>query len=190
MLLAASLAGCGAQHPIVPDGHQLLFGKFAGYSEYGRTRAIAADWWVPSISRSSGTGVAGTWIGEQADGLVQTATPFIQVGVNEIRAYVPQVGRIVTAYYAFWSDTALQFHPRPLFAVQPGDRISASMAQHDGHWSVAIADLTSHVSRRFTTAQDANASFSVAEWAQEDLTDAHNQKPLQYPERATFALPA
>ena len=61
--------------------------------------------------------------------------PFIQIGINEVHVR----GR-PDFYYAFWSDTALQFHPRYLFAVGAGDVIAASLHHLSAGWRLAIVD--------------------------------------------------
>jgi hypothetical protein len=87
----------------------------------------------------------------------------------------------VTAYYAFWSDTTNHFHPHFLFRVDPGDVVSASLALADGQWKLAIVDETSGVTAHFSTDDEASASFNLAEWLQEDVTDAMTGKPFPYP---------
>ncbi len=153
------------------------FGKFAGYVWQGRVESVRASWSVPGVRRGS-VGRAGTWIGAQAPG---TPGPFIQIGTNEVSFHPFPLGPSVTAYYAFWSDTTNHFHPHFLFRVARGDDVSASLALVSGRWRLAIVDKTSSATARFSTGEEARASFSLAEWLQEDVTDGTTGKPFPYP---------
>jgi hypothetical protein len=153
------------------------FGKFAGYVWRGHVESVRASWSVPGV-RLGSVGHAGTWIGAQAPG---TPGPFIQIGTNEESFHPFPLGSSVTAYYAFWSDTTNHFHPRFLFRVKLGDDVSASLALVSGRWRLAIVDKTSGATARFSTEEEAGASFNLAEWLQEDVTDAATGKPFPYP---------
>jgi hypothetical protein len=180
LIVTISLAGCSGASLTAPDGHRGPFGEFAGYTWFGATRAISADWSVPAV-KSGALGVGATWIGVEAPGLAQNDTPFIQVGINEVRVRVSNRRRPVTAYFAFWSDTARHFRPKALLVVQPGDRIAASLVLHRRRWTVRISDLTSGTSARVGTTQETNGHFKLAQWLQEDVTDGRTNKPFQYP---------
>jgi hypothetical protein len=87
----------------------------------------------------------------------------------------------VTAYNAFWSDIDNHFHPRFLFRVDPGDVVSASLALVSGRWRLAIVDKTSGATKHFSLNDEARASFNLAEWLQEDVTDGRTGEPFPYP---------
>ncbi len=122
--------------------------------------SIGASWAVPTIAKGSRQGYAGTWIGAQA---TFGHSAFIQVGTNENKELFG-----TTVYYAFWTDTARQFHPVPLFPVEPHARMTASLRLAHGRWTVFIRDAGSGKEARFSTGEEADASFSLAEWLQED----------------------
>jgi hypothetical protein len=153
------------------------FGKFAGYVWRGHVGSVRASWSIPGV-RPGSVGRAGTWIGAQAPG---APGPFIQIGTNEESFHPFPLMPSVTAYYAFWSDATNHFHPRFLFRVKPGDDVSASLALVSGQWRLAIVDETSGATARFSTEEEAGASFNLAEWLQEDVTDAATGKPFPYP---------
>jgi hypothetical protein len=153
------------------------FGKFVGYVWRGHVESVRASWAVPGV-RLGSVGRAGTWIGAQAPGAPE---PFIQIGTNEESFHPFPLGSSVTLYYAFWSDTTNHFHPHFLFRVARGDDVSASLALVSGRWRLAIVDKTSGATARFSTDEEARASFNLAEWLQEDVTDAATGKPFPYP---------
>jgi hypothetical protein len=153
------------------------FGKFAGYVWRGHVESVRASWSVPGV-RLGSVGRAGTWIGAQAPG---APGPFIQIGTNEESFHPFPLMPSIQAYYAFWSDTTNHFHPHFLFRVKPGDDVSASLALVSGRWRLAIVDKTSGATARFSTEEEARASFNLAEWLQEDVTDGITGKPFPYP---------
>jgi hypothetical protein len=144
-------------------------------------RSVRASWTVVRILAESGGGVAATWIGAQTAS-AGASSPFIQVGINEERVLLANGRLALDAHYAFWSDTALHFRPIPLFAVKPGDRISASLTLKHGRWLVAISDPHAHRSASLSTAEEAHGSLNVAEWFQEDVTDGLTHRPFPYPQ--------
>jgi hypothetical protein len=150
-------------------------GALAGYVRPGTTTAVSAGWAVPAIATASHAGIAGTWIGAQAPGPKETA-PFIQIGTNEDRS------ANTDTYTAFWSDTAHHFHPVRLFAVAPGDRVSASMQLGAGHWTLLIRDVNSGAHQRVRTTQEATGSFNEGQWLQEDVTDTRTGRTFSYPQ--------
>jgi hypothetical protein len=160
----------------------LDFGSFAGYEQVGPVRSIGAALTVPKISQRSGAGVAATWIGAQAASAGERA-PFIQVGLNEVRRKGEP-----DQYFAFWTDTARSFHPVPLFGVQPGDRLPASLVLKDHRWTVAISDITSHRHVRFTTSEEGGAFFQAALWLQEDPLEAIQRRSAPYPQLAGLQI--
>jgi len=146
------------------------FGAFAGYVWRGKERSVAASWLVPEAFPGPHSGLAGTWIGAQAPG--GGHAPFIQVGINE--GHIHPLGNFD---YAFFSDTALGFHPRLLFRVNRGDRISARLRMADGRWHVLIVDHTHPHRAAFSTAQETGAAFNQAEWLQEDPSSPRGHLP-------------
>jgi hypothetical protein len=173
-------AGCGTakqdfalrrrgKHVALSSG----FGQFAGYNWLGHVNEVAATWTVPRIIR--GRGAAGTWIGAEAAG---KPGPFIQIGTNEQRGTFPGQQE----YFSFWSDTSAHFHAIELFGVHPGDRISARLELSHARWQLAITDTNSGDRSVFETADEARASFSNAEWLQEDITNTKARRVYDYPE--------
>ncbi len=76
---------------------------------------------------------------------------------------------------------APSLHGQGLFEVNPGDEISASLTLNRQRWTVQIRDTTSGAKPRFSTSEDAQASFNRAEWLQEN---AINNGAKPYPSRA------
>ena len=180
VLVATALAACGgttggrspAEAPNPLTG--LRFGTMSGYVRVGPLRTIGASWLVPRVSAGSAGGLAATWIGAQAPGPAPHA-PFIQVGVNENEGPAgPPV------YVAFWSAQVLSFHPHALFAVTPGDRITATLRLAGGRWRVSIADTTAGRRSSFSTTDNITGRFNLAEWLQEDPTTPAG-RPAPYP---------
>jgi hypothetical protein len=64
--------------------------------------------------------------------------------------------------------------------VRPGDVLSASLILARKRWALAVVDHTSRSNARFSTSQDANASFDEAQWTQEDATTSTGER-FPYP---------
>ena len=191
---AGVLAGCGTttsrREATEPPYHEQRsralaatdpspsLGRFAGYIWYGDVHSVQASWTVPRVLPGSELGEAGTWIGAQAPGW-QEDTPFIQVGTNEGRFASPNGARDDDAYWAFWSDTRHHFLPITLFPVSAGDRIDAALALRDGQWMISIEDRTSRTSVTYSTSDEAQTSFAMGEWTQEDVGTV--RRPGPYP---------
>ena len=177
-----SLALIGAAS-VAAAGAPIQLGPFAGYVwDSGPVSEVSATFTVPRIEAGSPAhSVAGTWIGAQAPGV---NGPFIQIGVNEMRVdYRPlKIHRI--EYYAFWSDTRLHFHPLPVFPVDPGDQIAASLQLVRGGWKLAIVDATTNVGRRFSTPDEAHGAFNYGEFLQENVSHGADRVPFPYPRLA------
>jgi hypothetical protein len=110
-------------------------GTFAGYvSSRTRLRTVEGSWTVPRIAKTAHDGLASTWIGAQGPGASAKA-PFIQIGTTDERHTDSRLGPR-DSYEAFWSDIQRQFKPQGLFAVDPGDRVSASLVLCRGRWRV------------------------------------------------------
>jgi hypothetical protein len=191
-IYAIAIAGALAVVLAAPPGApakvpRRWLGAFAGYVWTGQVTSLAASWTVPPILRGSPPGRAGTWIGAEAPGGANG--PFIQIGTNEER-YPPDSvanGR-ADNYYAFWSDTAHNFHPQYVFSVQPGDSVTANLSLERGRWRLAIIDESSGSARRFTTSQETRASFNEAQWLQEDITNTDTNRLFPYPRLATVTF--
>ena len=146
------------------------FGGFAGYAWIGKVDSIGASFAVPSIADGSTPGFAGTWIGAQGQG---PPDRFVQIGVIEDREGSRD------HYFAFWSGTDHHYQAQPLFGVSAGDALSASLTLTSGSWMLAIADATSHRSKRFSVGDLPRSPFSQAEWTQEDPGGENDH--AQYP---------
>jgi hypothetical protein len=180
LLISAGLAGCGSSgHPVGVGPHD--FGRLAGYVWTGQVRSVRGSWRVPAITPGSPAGHASTWIGAQVAGSSNQA-PFIQVGITEDRVPGAQ-GTLVSRERAFWSATSLGFHPHFLWPVRPGDRIGARLDRLTSRWRIDIADLSNGRWSMFETTADAQGSFAVAEWLQEDPTASDGSR-VPYPRLA------
>jgi Peptidase A4 family len=167
LVLAGVALGAGRAH--------WEFGSFAGYVWRGHVTSLQASWSVPGIVGPS-AGAAGTWIGAEALG-----GQFIQVGTNEESFRPFALGARDISYQAFWSDTTHRFRSQQLFRVAVGDNISASLTLAHKRWTLTIADRTSGASARFSTSEEADASFNQAGWDEEDPRDRATGKPIPYP---------
>ena len=85
-------------------------------------------------------------------------------------------------YFAFWSDTAVDFHPQPMRPVAAGDRVGVSMTRRGGVWHLVVDALSSgHISTTNVT-YGGNAPFTQTEWFQEDPTPSNiTGADLSYP---------
>jgi hypothetical protein len=159
---------------------------FAGYTWQGNVTSVAGSWTVPAILGGGSLEVAGTWIGAQTTG---STGPFIQIGTTEQRLSSSLYSLSVpSTYFAFWSDATRDFHPVRLFGVNPGDAVSATMALAQGRWTITVVDSTSDQEARVTTKQEADSSFNLAEWTQEDVTNGLTGKPYPYPPLSGIAF--
>ncbi len=140
---------------------------------------------MPTIASGSSVGFAGTWVAAEAPSVTPHGSPDIQVGTNEERRS-PSPGRPYDVYSAFWTDNVHSFYPQSLFAVRPGDDISASLTLSHHRWAVAIRDATSGARSRFLTSDETQASFNEAQWIQEDrMFCSEHTKSCPYPRLST-----
>jgi hypothetical protein len=177
-VLALCLVGCGATST---GGAAVQFGPFAGYLWHGDVRQVGAVVAVPTIDGLTNPGFAGTWIG--AEGSIDPRTQraaFFQVGVNEVSG-ATFIAPGDSHYYAFWSSTALGFHPRLLFEVQPGDPVQLSIRVARNRLVLYARDRHSGVHRTVRVGVGAGDLFNVAAWHQEDVTDGRTGTPFPYP---------
>lgn len=146
------------------------FGADAGYVWRGRVASVEGSWRVPRLLNSSRGGLAATWIGATGSSVRR---PFIQIGTEELRGFsanhTPE-----NRYWAFWSDTTHHFHPVFLTRVTPGDAVTASLVLEHKRWELALTDEATRTALRFSTGEEAGASFDQAQWTQEDATGATN----------------
>jgi peptidase A4-like protein len=155
------------------------FGPFVGYAWIGGVHSVGASFTVPRIASGSPRGEASTWIGVQGQG---PPARFVQIGDLESRFWSSQRQETVDGYGTFWSDTAHNFEPQPLFTVRAGDMLSASLTLVKGRWTLAITDDTSGKHARFSIGDEADAPFNQAEWTQEDPGLEHDH--ARYPQLA------
>jgi hypothetical protein len=177
-----ALATSGSRSPA--PAKRSLFGPFAGYIWTGDVHSVSTRVVVPRILAGSPLGAAGTWIGATAVPDPRTfSAPFFQIGVNEFRDQVPS-GGATTSYYVFWSSTKLDFHPRFLFAVRPGDVVTLAMTLAHGRWRMRATDETTGRTRTVTAA-GGRGPFEQASWTQEDVAKNDAGVQLTYPKLAT-----
>jgi len=149
------------------------FTGFGGYSWYGTTISISAQWVVPAILNNEQGVSASTWIGAQSS----SNDAFLQIGITEQR-FTPGPA----AYEAFWSDTALRFEAQSIRAVGTNDTISASMTQTPTDWILRIDDLTENWSQTIRTHFAEHTHFVQGQWLQEDPPPSLNSaQDLPYP---------
>jgi hypothetical protein len=202
--VVCGVLGCGALSGLAvpaaarPVSPYLQLGKFAGYAwNRGPVTSVSASWRVPHISGSRLGGQL-TWIGAEGPAAgppVATtavarrgappapptpAVPFIQVGTLLANMRVFPGGPTVKTSLAMWSDTNLGYILQPLEVVRPGDMVSARLTLAAHRWAVSITDLTTHVTKRFTTEDQGDERFNSAGWLDEDVFrgPTGNPKPL------------
>jgi hypothetical protein len=160
------------------------FGAFAGYQWDGRVTSVQASWIVPRILRSTPRrGLAGQWIGAQTS---SASGPFIQIGTEEWDADPARDPR--RSYFAFWSDTKHHYLDQPLFNIDPGDTVSATLKLTGGRWVLGIIDTTTGTNAYFSTAQETNGSFTQASWLQEHVVGTRPRRPFAYPRLTTVGF--
>jgi hypothetical protein len=139
-------------------------GAFAGYTErLPNVGMIQGSWRVPRISLTSHPGYGSTWVGAQQPSDAEDP-PFIQVGSTYWRD-----SQDYDHYEAFWSDTTKRFRPTTICRVNPGDRITATLAREPQAWRISIIDHTLHTRRTIITSEETRAGpLELAEWLQED----------------------
>jgi hypothetical protein len=176
--IAAGIAIClGAQGCAGESGHgggNASFGRMAGYVWSGHLVSVRASWSVPRMISGLGEAHASTWIGAQGTG-APGSSPFIQVGTTEDRGSASG-----PVYGAFWTDTKRGYHPQILFHVHAGDHVATTLTLSSGRWRVAITDTTSGRQATFSTREEADGAFNLAEWLQEDPSETSG-KATPYP---------
>lgn len=158
------------------------FGPFAGYVWRGHVTSLSASWTVPE---GSSCGVASTWIGATALG---NPSFFIQTGTNEQRCVPQTSSELSEPYFAFWTDFAHNVEPQPLFTVNAGDDLKASLAFTRGRCTLTIADTTTGAHARFSISVPSDAAINQAGWTQEDVTDSTRHHLYPYPHLTTVGF--
>lgn len=170
-------AGCGRVGTSTRiSARSLDFGRFAGYGQIGPVvRSVSATITVPQVvtARTQQAAAAATWIGAEALPFGEHA-PFIQAGVEELPAGTKPKD---SGYEVFWAAGA-NLLPKPLFFAHAGDRLSVSLKQSGGRWTVVAADGSRR--RRIVTTQEGTARLRAALWWQENLAYNH-PKWMVYP---------
>ena len=79
----------------------------------------------------------------------------------------------------------------PLFRVRAGEPLIAQLKLADHRWHISIVDATTGAGRRFSTSEEADATFTDAQIFQEDVTNGQTGTPEPYPSlsRVTFDDP-
>jgi hypothetical protein len=154
---------------------------FGGYTWLGDVSEISADWSVPIIDPTSSQSHASTWLGAQSN---TGESPFIQVGTLE------DAGRTGYDYYsAFWSDSAMGFHPQLLGPVWEGDVVSAQMSQVESGWRLTLRDTGANRTYDITVPFAAGQTLTQAEWTQEDPSPSGmTSVDLPYPKTSTVTF--
>jgi Peptidase A4 family len=161
------------------------FGPFAGYVWRGHVTSVSASWTVPSVTEGSPCAVASTWIGATA---LDNSSSFVQIGTDERRCFVSYERQVSDTYSAFWTDFAHDLEPQPLFPVNAGDDLKASLALARGRWTLTIADTTTGAHARFSISVSGDAAINQAEWTQEDDTNSTLHHLYPYPHLTTVGF--
>jgi hypothetical protein len=154
------------------------FGPFAGYVWRGHVTSVSAFWTVPSVTEGSRCAEAATWIGAAAR---ENSSSFVQIGSDERRCYVSYENQVSDTYSAFWSDFAHNDELQPLFPVNAGDDLKASLAFARQRSTLTITDTTTGAHARFSINTPGDAAINEAEWIQEDVTDSTLHHLYPYP---------
>jgi len=177
--LLGTLVAIGATVPVAPSASGAISEVipeegFGGYRYWPTVvRSVSAIWRVPAISAKSPDGNASTWIGAQNE---KGGYPFIHVGTTENDILGSRF------YFAFWSDTAVDFHPQPMHPVAPGDWVEVSMTRREAAWHLVLDYLTSGRVTTTNVTYGGVAPFTQAEWLQEDPTPSNiTEVDLSYP---------
>ena len=166
---AAGAVATVASHPRIaaklPAGGTSTAGwassNWSGYAITGGPYAsITGSWKVTAVSASSRQTFSSTWIGIDGfndSNLIQTGT--------EADYYNGSAH-----YNAWWEILPAAETPISTISVQPGDAMSANIAQittgaNAGKWNIAITDGTRN--QTFTTTQSYKGQLTSAEWIEE-----------------------
>lgn len=152
---SAAAGGAVASAPMQRVG-ALGSSNWSGYVVQGGTgafHAATARWTVPAVSASSGPTYSASWVG--IDGF--SNSNLIQTG-TESDYYNG------SAHYDAWWEI-LPAAESPVFAVRPGDVMTASIKKGTGGWTIKISDQTS--GRSFTSTKSYGGPGTSVEWIQE-----------------------
>ncbi|HMD46551.1 MAG TPA: G1 family glutamic endopeptidase, partial [Acidimicrobiales bacterium] len=169
-------------HRGAPTNSALLSNNWSGMADSisgGTFTAASARWIVPTVAAASVDEYSATWVGVDGFGnshLVQTGT-------------AQEAHPSGNAYYAWY-----EFIPAasvPLFSVNPGDQMAASVVQVDAdHWTITIDDQTTSQGFSQTFLYDNTdggpSQGTSAEWIEEAPTVSTGQAILANYGTATF----
>jgi hypothetical protein len=161
------------------------FGPFAGYVWRGHVTSVSASWTVPGVTEGSRCAEAATWIGAAAR---ENSRSFVQIGTNERRCYVSYENQVGDTYFATWSDVAHHEQTQPLFPVNAGDDLKASLEFTRGRSTLTITDTTTGAHARFSISTPGDAAINEAEWIQEDVTNSTLNRLYPYPHLTTVGF--
>lgn len=165
----------------------ILLAPAAGAAE---SSAVSQNWSGYAVTRATQSShfnrVAGTWV--QPSGTCKSGQETYSVtwvglgGFNAGSRALEQAGTAVNctssgqAQYSAWYELVPAAPVTMRLTVHPGDRISASVAQKNGHTILQVADLSAHTSRT-AVRKLAAPDLSSAEWIVEApslcLTNTH-----------------
>ena len=102
--------------------------------------------------------------------------------------YVSYENQVGDTYSAFWSDFAHDDELQPLFPVNAGDDLKASLEFTRGRSTLTITDTTTGRHARFSISTPGDAAISEAEWIQEDVTNSTLNHLYPYPHLTTVGV--
>lgn len=130
--------------------------NWAGYIATGGTfTSVSGSWIVPQVN-TTGTSSDVTWVGIGGT----TSRDLIQTGT---RAVVNNNGQVS---YQAWYETLPANSRRIPLTINPGDSITASIAQQSANqWTISLRDITT--GQNYQTNVTYASSLSSAEWIEE-----------------------
>ena len=140
--------------------------KFAGYSYRARGpfTQISATWRVPTVTKAVKTGVGvAVWVG-----LASKAGAFIQLGTEVL---APSAGASIT-YHGVWGATrSFTTKAHDILDLRPGDVVKADISRgRSGVWRLRLVDVTQDHSAAFVVHYATAATFTTAQWFEEDMS--------------------
>lgn len=130
--------------------------NWAGYVATGGTfTSVSGSWIVPQVN-ATGTSSDATWVGIGGT----TSRDLIQTGT---RAVVNSNGQVS---YQAWYETLPANSRRIPLTINPGDSITASIAQQSANqWAISLRDITT--GQNYQANVTYASSLSSAEWIEE-----------------------
>jgi hypothetical protein len=138
--------------------------NWSGLIDAGTTfTGVSGKWVVPAVRPSTTTQVSSTWVG--IDGFSNSS--LIQTGTTQATSGGS------TSYFAWYE--ILPADAVPIFTVQPGDVVQASVTRAtSGTWTISIDDLTAR--EAFSHPYSFSGPRASAEWIEEAPTDGLTDK--------------